>query len=204
MTATRLYLVRHGATRLTAEGRFSGLVGDLSDEGRRQMTHLGERLQSENLRAIYCSPLARAADSARIIGEVRGLVPIARDDLREMNHGHWVELTHGEVAKRFPDEFVAWEEDPFTFAPEGGESGLAVLARALPVIREIVTSHPAESVLVVSHKHTLRLVISSLAGMDPRGYRERLDQAPACLNVLEFKSPTQARMLLLNDTSHCA
>jgi len=35
--STRLYLVRHGATQLTAEDRFAGAVGvDLSDEGRWQ------------------------------------------------------------------------------------------------------------------------------------------------------------------------
>ena len=37
-TSTRLYLVRHGATQLTAEDRFAGAVGvDLSDEGRWQV-----------------------------------------------------------------------------------------------------------------------------------------------------------------------
>ena len=46
MSTTRLYLVRHGATQLTAENRFSGAVGvDLSDEGRWQAARLGERLQ---------------------------------------------------------------------------------------------------------------------------------------------------------------
>jgi broad specificity phosphatase PhoE len=45
MRATRLYLVRHGATQLTAENRFSGAVGvDLSDEGRHQAARLGDRL----------------------------------------------------------------------------------------------------------------------------------------------------------------
>lgn len=35
MSTTRLYLVRHGATQLTAEDRFAGAIGvDLSDEGR--------------------------------------------------------------------------------------------------------------------------------------------------------------------------
>ena len=46
MQPTRIYLVRHGATQLTAEDRFSGAVGvDLSDEGRWQAAKLGERLQ---------------------------------------------------------------------------------------------------------------------------------------------------------------
>ena len=84
----------------------------------------------------------------------------------------------------------------------GGESGLSVLARALPAVREIVTRHPGENVLVVSHKATLRLVLSSLLGFDPRGYRDRLDQSPACLNVVDFKDPVRARLMLFNDVSH--
>ena len=78
----------------------------------------------------------------------------------------------------------------------------AVLARALPVVREIVTRHPGERVLVVSHKATLRLILSSLLGFDARGYRDRLDQAPACLNILDFRDPVRARLMLFNDTSH--
>ena len=202
MTITRLYLARHGATQQTAEDRFSGPVGDLSEEGRRQVTRLAERLQGERIQAVYCSPLARAAESARIIADACGLVPIARDGLREMSHGHWAELTHHEVTERFPDELAAWEEDPFNFAPEGGEPGVAVLARALPVFREIVTTHPGGRMLVVAHKATLRLVICSWLGMDPRGYRDRLDQAPAGLNVVDFEGPVRARLVLFNDTSH--
>ena len=79
-----------------------------------------------------------------------------------------------------------------------------MLARALPVIREIVTAHPGEQVLVVSHKATLRLVLSSLLGFDARGYRDRLDQSPACLNVIDFKDPVRVRLMLFNDTSHYA
>src|SRR5204862_1446058 len=90
------------------------------------------------------------------------------------------------------------------FAPEGGESGVAVLARALPAVRDIVTRHPGECALVVSHKATIRLVLCSLLGIDARGYRDRLDQAPACLNVLEFRDPVRARLMLFNDTSHYA
>jgi len=41
-------------------------------------------------------------------------------------------------------------------------------------------------------------------GIDARGYRDRLDQSPACLNVVEFKDPERARLMLFNDTSHYA
>ena len=201
--STRLYLVRHGATQLTAEDRFAGSVGvELSDEGRWQVERLGQRLQKEPLAAVYCSPLSRTMETARIVGGACGLEPIARDGLREITHGHWEGLTRAEVEQRFPEEYAAWEEDPFTFSPAGGETGLAVLARALPVIREIVTSRAGQAVLVVSHKATLRLVLSSLLGFDARGYRDRLDQAPACLNVVDFKDPVHARLMLFNDTSH--
>ena len=63
---------------------------------------------------------------------------------------------------------------------------------------------PAQRVLVVSHKATIRLLLSSLLGFDARGYRDRLDQAPACLNVLDFKDAVRARLMLFNDTSHYA
>ena len=139
-----------------------------------------------------------------IVGGPHGLVPVEKDGLREISHGRWEGLTRREVEERFGEEYAAWEADPFTFAPEGGESGLSVLARALPVIREVVSGHPGECVAVVSHKATLRLVLSSLLGFDARGYRDRLDQAPACLNVVDFKDPVRARLMLFNDVSHYA
>ncbi len=200
---TRLYLVRHGATHLTAEDRFSGSVGvDLSDEGRAQAEHLAARLADDHVAAIYCSPLSRTVETAAIIARPHRLTPIPRDGLREISHGRWEGLTRTEVEAKYPGEYPAWEADPFTFAPEGGESGLSVLARALPVIREIVVRHDGENVLVVSHKATLRLLISSLLGFDARGYRDRLDQAPACLNIIDFKDPVRARLMLFNDISH--
>ncbi len=205
MKTTRLFLVRHGATSATQEDRFSGSSGaELSEEGRWQAARLGERLSQQGLTAAYSSPLSRALDTARIIAEQCGVEPITRDGLREIGHGHWEGMKRHEVEQRFAAEYAAWEADPFTFAPEGGESGVAVLARALPVIREIVTAHPGGRVLVVSHKATLRLVLSSLLAFDPRGYRDRLDQSPACLNVVDFREPVRVRLMLFNDTSHYA
>jgi broad specificity phosphatase PhoE len=202
---TRIYLVRHGATALTAEDRFSGDVGvELSDEGRAQVAQLAARLQGDGIAAIYCSPMSRTVETARIIAERCGLQPESRDGLREISHGHWEGLTRREVEARFADEYAQWSEDPFTFAPAGGESGVAVLARALPTLREIVVGHVDARVLVVSHKATIRILLSSLLGFDARGYRDRLDQAPACLNVLDFRDPVHARLMLFNDTSHYA
>ena len=202
---TRLYLIRHGATTLSAEDRFAGSTDvDLSDEGRAQALALAHRLADDKMGAVYCSPMRRTVETATIIAQPHHMTPIPFDELKEIAHGRWESLRRREVEVLYPTEYAAWEEDPFTFAPEGGESGLSVLARALPVIRHIVRTHTDQNIVVVSHKATIRLLLSSLLGVEPRGYRDRLDQAPACLNILDFKDPVRARLMLYNDISHYA
>jgi probable phosphoglycerate mutase len=202
---TRVLLIRHGATVLTAEDRFAGSTDvELSDEGREQARCLGTRLAGEPLACVVASPMRRTLDTAGAIARSHGLEVTRDAGLREIDHGHWEGLTRREVEARHGDEYAAWESDPYTFAPAGGETGLAVTARALPVIRSIVVAHPGRIVAVVSHKATIRLILSSVLGIDARGYRDRLDQAPACLNVLDFKDPARARLMHYNDTSHYA
>ena len=203
--STRLFIVRHGATVLTAEDRFAGATdAPLSDEGRAQARRLAARLTSETISAVYASPLGRTVETAKVLAMPHGLEVQTRPELREISHGRWEQLTRHEVDERFPEEAAAWDEDPYTFAPEGGESGLAVTARALPALLAIVRAHPGQSVLVVSHKATIRLLLSSLLGFDPRRYRDNLDQSPAALNIVDFRDPVRARLSLFNDTSHYA
>lgn len=202
---TRLLFVRHGATTLSAEDRFAGSTDvELSEEGQRQAECLSARLASEKVAAVYASPLRRTVNTARILAVPHSLTPALRDGLREIDHGHWEGRTREEVSGSFSEEYEAWESDPFTFAPSGGETGLSVMARALPVVRELVLRHAGSTVLVVSHKATIRLLLCSVLGIDARGYRDRLDQAPACLNVVDFKDVVRARLMLYNDTSHYA
>jgi broad specificity phosphatase PhoE len=71
---TRLLLVRHGETDWNAEGRLQGQTDrPLNDFGRRQARQLAEQLESEELEAIYSSDLARARETAKIVGERLGL-----------------------------------------------------------------------------------------------------------------------------------
>jgi broad specificity phosphatase PhoE len=203
--ATRVLLIRHGATTLSAEDRFAGSTDvELSDAGRAQARSLGERLATQTLSAVVTSPMKRTRETAALVALAHGIEPSVREGLREIDHGHWEGLTRVEVERRFPAEYDAWESDPFSFAPEKGESGAAVLARALPVLREIVEKNQGKTVAVVSHKATIRLLLSIVLGIDTRGYRDRLDQSPACLNVVDFKDPVRARLMLFNDTSHYA
>ena len=188
---------------MTAEDRFAGSTDvELSDEGREQARQLAERLRREKMIAIYASPLGRTVETARIIAQPHGLEVVRREGLREIAHGRWEQMTRREVEEKFPEEAAAWEEDPYTFAPVGGESGLAVTARALPALLDIVRAHRSGCVTVVSHKATIRLLLSSLLGFDPRRYRDNLDQNPAALNIVDFRDAAHARLTLFNDTSH--
>ncbi|MEP6667813.1 MAG: histidine phosphatase family protein [Chthoniobacter sp.] len=200
---TRIFLIRHGATTLSAEDRFAGATDvPLSDEGREQARRLAVRLSTEKVAAVWASTLGRTMETARLLAEPHELPVQPCEGLREISHGHWEQMTRREVDERYPQEAAAWEEDPYTFAPVGGESGLAVTARALPALLEIVRAHAGSQIIIVSHKATIRLLLSSLLGFDPRRYRDNLDQNPAALNIVDFKDSVRARLTLFNDTSH--
>ena len=185
-SATRLFLVRHGATQLTAEDRFSGV-------GRRRPVRRGppagraaspSACAHETITAVYASPLARTLETAH---DRRAPPPAhadrtrrpARDQPRTLGGAHAPARSRAASPTSTPPGRPTRSRS----RPRAGESGVAVLARALPVLREIVVRHAGQNVLVVSHKATLRLLLSSLLGFDARGYRDRLDQSPACLNV---------------------
>src|SRR6266480_5934468 len=132
-TATRVFMVRHGATVMSAEDRFAGATDvALSDEGRGQTRRLAERLSHEKIVAVYASPLGRTVETAQILAAPHQLEVQTCDGFREISHGRWEQMTRCEVEQKFPEEAAEWEKDPYTFAPVGGESGLAVTARALP------------------------------------------------------------------------
>jgi len=200
---TRVFLVRHGATPLTADDRFAGSSDvPLGPEGLVQVARLAERLAAAPMTTVYSSPLRRTVATATVVAAPHGLTPILADGLREIDHGRWEGLRRDEVQRLYPEEYAAWERDPVDCAPQGGETGRQVLARALPVMTDIIQRHAGQSVLVVAHKATNRLLIAHWLGIDLRGYRDRIEQLPACLNLLDFRTPDQARLVLLNDVSH--
>jgi len=205
MHKTRVLLVRHGATMLTEEDRFAGATDVLlGPAGEDQAQKLAQRLSHSDIAAVYCSPMKRTVRTAEILAAPHKLPLKPLEGLREINHGHWEGLTRAEVEEQFVGEYENWSADPFTYAPPGGESGLAVLNRSLPHMRDIVEAHAGQTVLVVSHKATIRLLIGAYLGFDLRRYRDNLDQQPCCLNVLEFTvaKPIKARLSLFNDISH--
>jgi probable phosphoglycerate mutase len=200
---THIYLIRHGQTELSVEDRFYGITEvDLSAAGRRQAACLAQRLANDDIAAFYCSTLRRTVETATILSAPHQMRPNERAGLGELHFGHWETMLRQDVATQFAAEYAAWQQDPFTIAPQGGESGAEVLARALPVMQDIIVHHDGQTVVVVCHKSTIRLMLCSWLGMDPRFYRDRLGQLPAALNILDFEDAVRARLLLFNDVSH--
>ncbi|HXV76691.1 MAG TPA: histidine phosphatase family protein [Candidatus Polarisedimenticolaceae bacterium] len=200
---TRIFLVRHGETTSAAEDRFAGSTDvELAETGRRQARALGRRLAHEALAVAYTSPMTRTRETARLILDGRDVETTVVPELREIDHGQWEGKSKDEVRRMWTEEFRAWEADPFTFAPSGGETGLEVLNRALPRLLAIAERHVGASVLVVSHKATIRLLVGHLLGFALRGFRDRLGQDPCALNVLDVQRGGEARLLLFNDVSH--
>lgn len=201
---TRILLVRHGATVFSAEDRFAGSSDiDLSEAGRELARRLADRLAKVKIDAFFCSDMKRTVQTASIVAKPHGRSPIGNAGLREIDHGKWEGMIHKDVEQKFPAEYAQWTADPFNSAPPGGETGLHVLSRAMPALRQIVLEHPDQTVFIAAHKATNRLLLCALLGIDPRTYRERLAQDLACLNVIDFKSPSDAEVIVMNDTSHC-
>src|SRR5690242_2691048 len=147
---TRLLLVRHGETDWNADGRLQGQTDrPLSDFGRSQARRLADELAEEKLEAIYASDLARARETAEIVGERVGL-PVSLDpDLREKDWGTWEGLT-------------AVERDRVAF---DGESTEAHQERMLRALRRISDSHAAgDRILVVTHGGSMRRVQTAVLG----------------------------------------
>ena len=147
---TELLLVRHGETDWNAEGRLQGHTDrPLSDYGRRQARQLADELAGEELAAVYASDLARARETAEIVGERLGLPVVLEPDLREKNWGSWEGLTPGE---RAGVEFA-------------GESTEEHAERTLRALRRIAERYPGGRVLVVTHGGSMRRVQTEALGL---------------------------------------
>ena len=146
-----LLFVRHGETDWNAEGRLQGHTDrPLNDYGRRQARALAERLAGEEpVDAVYASDLARAKETAEIVGRRLGLPVVVDPDLREKNWGSWEGLTGDE---RAAIELV-------------GESTREHRDRVLRAVRRIVERHPGQRVVVVTHGGSLRRIQAVVNGV---------------------------------------
>ncbi len=205
---TRLILVRHGATALTAERRYSGR-GDvaLSVPGVAQAEATARRLStlvgSGAVAAVVTSPLSRCTRTAELIAAQAGAPPVVIEpDLVECDFGEWEGMTFTEVRARYPEELDEWLAST-SVAPPGGESFASVDERVRRAVRKLRETYPGEVVAVVSHVSPLKVLLrDALGASDAFLYRMILD--PGGISIVDSWPDRGVAVRTVNETAHIA
>jgi probable phosphoglycerate mutase len=182
---TELWLIRHGETEWSAEGRHTGLTDlPLTERGRERAAALGKYLAGTKFAAVLCSPLRRARETCEIVGF--GAQAVVDDNLREWDYGVYEGKTTQEIQAEIPGWNV-WK-DPIV----GGETVEHVGERADKVIAHALAAsavggprsqsrdlgHPSSvadvsdgvvKVALFAHAHILRILAARWVGLEARG-----------------------------------
>jgi len=172
----------------------------LGADGIKQAERLRDRLASLKIDAIYASNLRRARVTAEIIAARRKTDIVTCAELSEINFGYIEGLTFEEISQRYPD--LAKLLADWSISPEfpGGESFKEFNERVSKFLPRLENHAPEETILIVAHAGTLRLLICNLMGIDIKYWRQmRLELAS--LSILDTY-PQGAILTLLNDVSH--
>ena len=179
---SNLYVIRHGATEWSKNGRHTGLTDiPLVPEGEEQARSTGLLLARERFALVLTSPLQRARRTC----EIAGLGDQAEDDpdLLEWDYGDYEGITTAEIRETVPDWSV-WSGD----CPNG-ETLADVAVR---VDRVIGRARAVDGdVAVFAHGHVLRVLTARWCDLAPvEGRRFVLD--PATLSILGWERENAA------------
>ncbi len=198
----KLYFLRHGETTSSQTGTYCGRLDiDLTPAGYQMAAEFAEAYHSLSWTAIFSSPLRRTIATATPIAERLGMAIQKRDGLKEIAYGEWEGKTPQEVDQAFHDDYVRWLAEPGWNAPNGGEKGIDIARRSSEVLEEIEQTYPQGNILVVSHKSTIRIMLSSLLGVDIGRYRDRIGMPVAALSIVTM-AVQGPRVEIMGDRSH--
>jgi 2,3-bisphosphoglycerate-dependent phosphoglycerate mutase len=170
--ACELLLVRHGESAPAREDEPFPLVdghGDppLDPVGHEQAQRLADRLQHEDVSAIYVTTLRRTAETAAPTAALLGLEPRVEADLREVNLGEWEGgLYRKHVVEQHPLAMQLFTEERWDVIP-GAESTELFTKRVGAAVRRIAAAHPDEAVMVVSHGGVIGQILAMATGSRP-------------------------------------
>ncbi|MHB8573721.1 MAG: histidine phosphatase family protein [Dehalococcoidia bacterium] len=204
---TIIYLVRHGETMGNRIQRYQPYDTPLSDTGREQAQLVAARLAGERpFAALYTSDLARTLETANAIGAQLQLTPILEPRLRELDTGDWKGTLYTEIEQRFPGHRERWIAGGGLERMPGaeGESTADVHERVTAAFRDIITRHPGERVIAVSHGWSLAILLSAIQGWDyGDSFREqRLGFGNTSVTIVEARPDGNHRIALQNCTRH--
>lgn len=161
-----LILVRHGETDSNIRGTYCGWTdAPLNDKGLNQACETARKLKDVRFDAVFCSPLARAVQTAKIVVGNRKCEITLAEALKEHNFGIWEDLTHAEITERYPEEAAAWENDWMNYEIEGGESAVQGFRRVSGFVDGLINRYGNGTILLVSHLGSIRYILVHLLGL---------------------------------------
>jgi broad specificity phosphatase PhoE len=175
---TTLLLVRHGETDWNRDGRWQGHSDThLNDAGREQAARVAEELDGVDV--AYSSDLARARETADIVARRLGLDVHVDERLRERGFGAWEGKTAPEIELEFRDAHARWlaGEGP---GAEDAEPFLDFATRVQRFVEDVLTRHPDETVLIVAHGGSIRVIHALASGLDYVRDHRSIPGVPNC------------------------
>jgi probable phosphoglycerate mutase len=162
-----LVLIRHGETEWSRERKHTGRTDvALTEHGRAQARHIADAVESFDFTHEFSSPLARALETARLVG----LDPQIEPALLEWDYGRYEGLTTAEIRVTEPGWSV------WTHPIHGGEAIADVAARVDGLLARLVDFEGP--IALVAHAHLLRILGARWLGLDAiEGRRFTLDTA---------------------------
>ena len=163
MISYSLLKKKHGESEYNVLGRVGGNSG-LSARGRQYGQKLGEYFNKTAYRPdlrVWTSSLKRTIETAQAIEAAQEQLSA----LDELGSGVCDGMTYEEIAREYPLEFAARDEDKFAYRYPGGESYADLVLRVEPIVKRLVDE---DNVLVIAHQAVLRCVIAVLLSKDER------------------------------------
>jgi broad specificity phosphatase PhoE len=160
---TRFLFVRHGAHDFIERGVIAGRQPGvhLNAQGRKQAEQIAEALSTLPIDAIYCSPLERACETASPWAAKVGLTLQIAEEFNEIDFGAWTNCAFAELED--VPEWKQWNSFRSGSAAPGGESMVAVQARATRKVLELRTRH--SFVAIFTHGDIIRAVLAHFLGV---------------------------------------
>lgn len=164
LAPVELILVRHALPqrRELESGRADP---ELTDEGHQQSVLLAGYLASEEIDAIYVSPLVRARQTSAPIEAALGLTAEVVDDVAEWDRN---------ASEYIPIEQLKAAKDPRFHQMLGELDGSDPMdefeARVRSAVDALVARHAGERIAVVCHGGVINLVLADVLGLAQRGF----------------------------------
>jgi probable phosphomutase (TIGR03848 family) len=194
---TTLVLVRHAVTPQTGpilSGRAPGI--DLSELGHDQARAAGARLAGVPIAAIYASPIERTQQTAEHIAAHHDVAVSTLDGVIEADYGDWTGGKLEDLART--DLWKVVQRQPSRVRFPNGESMAEMQTRMVAALEEIVTRHPGETVVVVSHADPIKAAIAHFTGVHLDLF-QRITVSPASITVLSVGAHG-VTLMTCNDT----